>query len=75
VSAWGEFLHQISPFATALGGLLAAWYTYHLSKKKSDREGWKELYFEMKRRAEAAEHENNELRNEVDRLKLKNVKR
>lgn len=69
MSHFFQAFHQASLFITAIGGILAAWWTYHLSKTKSDREGWRGLYFEMKGRAEAAEHQADELRHENEKLK------
>ena len=73
-----EAFHQLSLLITAVGGILAAWGTYHLSKTKSDREGWRGLYFEMKGRAESAEekverlqHENEKLKTEIETMKIK----
>lgn len=70
---FGQLTQDLNPILTILPGLLAAYYTYKLGKKKSKREEWQELYNLQKERAEQAEKarieavsESAELRRELE---------
>lgn len=65
----GQLVHDLNPVLTILPGLLAAYYTYKLGKRKSKREEWQELYNLQKERAEQADKARVEAENESVELR------
>ncbi|ARQ94258.1 hypothetical protein [Levilactobacillus brevis] len=58
---------------SVVAGMIAAWYTNRISRKKSNREEWQELYMEMKTRTDEAEKRNHELIMENEQLRIENA--
>lgn len=68
-----SYLHQIYLIMSVVAGMIAAWYTNRISRKKSNREEWQELYMEMKTRTDEAEKRNHELIMENEQLRIENA--
>lgn len=68
-----SYLHQIYLIMSVVAGMIAAWYTNRISRKKSNREEWQGLYMEMKTRTDEAEKRNHELIMENEQLRIENA--
>lgn len=71
MSYLGQLLHDLNPTLAILPGILAAYLTYKLSKRKTDRDEWRELYIEERNQLERAKEDIARKDERIDELRDK----